>query len=52
MQISLLVDDYLYQQKPMSIPNAVTYIGEISEYKDKCYRDVRSLQVGAYLLFL
>lgn len=45
MEISLLVDDYLYQQKPISESSAKAYITEITTYKDKCYQDVRSLQV-------
>ncbi|XP_030035715.2 kinesin-related protein 10 [Manduca sexta] len=45
IQISLIMDDYVYQQREISQCDATSYIEEISLLKSKCNNDSRTLQV-------
>lgn len=45
MEISMKVDEYVYNCKPITNPEAEQFIKEVESYKVSCIRDERSLQV-------
>lgn len=46
MQISLRLDEYVYNNRPISVVEAEKYIKEVSGYKTKGCNDVHSMQVS------
>lgn len=46
IEISLMVDSYIYKQKPITEIQAKAFLDEISSYKFQCEDDTGYLQVG------
>lgn len=45
IEISIKVEDLVYQKKPISEAEAHMYINEVNSYQVECSQDERSLQV-------